>query len=467
MDLITISRIRDEGLHHSHVMEYASELADGIGPRLTGSPEFERGAQWTIQQLHSMGVEDAHEESWGEFGMAWTQIGTTLLLEEPSPATLIAQATPWSPPTHGEISAPVILLPEISTEAQLAEWKGKLGGKVILYGSPPAIDLNPKSPLVPIDDAYFKARMEYPLDTQASSQEMDLKVAPEHRWLRRVAKFFADEGALAVLCSPVGDGNSFHDDDSSSMGWLVFQEEHKQPIPSAVVAPDAYGRLARLAARKVPVTVKLNIETRFEGDHIDGQNVIGEIEGTDPKLRDQVVMLGGHLDSWASATGATDNGAGTVIALEALRILKAIDVKPRRTIRIGLWGGEEQGELGSLGYVNRHFAEIKRPETAPWTEIPEWERPAISVSPKADFNKLDVYFNTDAGAAGSMGYMQRTILPLPPFFGSGSSPSGILASIRFPHSPGKIPIVRALMKRASPGFNSCRICGTMTLAVIT
>jgi carboxypeptidase Q len=397
LDLVTISRIRDEGLNRSHAVEYASELADGIGPRLTGSPEFERGARWAIQHLQSMGVADAHEESWGDFGMAWTQIRTTLLLETPSPATLIAQATPWSPSTNGEISAPVVLIPKITNETQLAEYKGKLRGKVVLYGLPSAIDLNPKSPLVQVDDAYFKARMQYPLRTQPSVQEEDLDAAPAHRLLRTVAKFFVDEGALAVLCSPVGDANTFTDDDSSSVGWLVFQKEHKQPIPSAVVAPDAYGRLARLAARKVPVTIKLNIETRFGADPVDGQNVIGEIKGSDPALRDQVVMLGAHLDSWASSTGATDDGAGVVIALEALRILEAVGVKPRRTLRIGLWGGEEEGELGSLGYVNRHFAAIKRESSGPWTEIPEWEGPVVSITPKEDFRDLDVYFNTDAG----------------------------------------------------------------------
>ena len=395
LDLVTISRIRDEGLNHSRVMEYASELADGIGPRLTGSPEFERGARWVIQQLQSMGVADAHEESWGNFGMAWTQIGTTLLLKEPSPATLIAQATPWSPPTNGEVSASVILLPRFSNETQLAEYRGKLRGKVILYGLPPAINLTPKSPLVPIDDEYFKARMEYPLNAQAPTREPDLAAAAAHLLLRKVAKFFVDEGALAVLCTPEGDANTFRDDES--LGWLVFQKENKQPIPSAFVGPDAYGRLARLAGRKIPVIVRLNIETKFGGDHIDGQNVIGDIEGSDPKLRDEVVMFGAHLDSWASATGATDDGAGTVIALEALRILKKIGVKPRRTIRIGLWGGEEQGEIGSMQYLSRHFAEIKRPESGPWTEFPKWERPAISISPKPDFNKMDVYFNADAG----------------------------------------------------------------------
>ncbi len=395
LDLVTISRIRDEGLTHSHVMAYASELTDEIGPRLTGSPGFERGAQWAIQQLQAMSVADAREESWGDFGMAWTQIRTTLLQDTPAPATLIAQATPWSPSTNGEISAPVVLLPKITEEAQLAEFRGKLGGKVILYGLPPVINLAPKSPLVPVDEAYFKARMEYPLNEQASSKEFDEKEAAERTLRQKVVRFFVDEGALAVLCAPIGDANTFRDEESLS--WHAFQREHKQLLPSAVVAPDAYGRLARLAGRKVPVTIKLSIQTKFGADHVDGQNVLGEIKGVDPALRDQVVMLGAHLDSWAAATGATDDGAGVVIELEALRILQAISVKPRRTIRLGLWGGEEEGEIGSMRYLQRHFAEIKRPEGGPWTELPDWEKPAMAVHPKPDYGKLDVYFNLDAG----------------------------------------------------------------------
>ena len=134
LDLTTIARIRDEGLTRSHVMEYGSGLFDGIGARLTGSPEFERGAQWCIAQLKTAGVANAHTESWGDFGMAWTQIGTSLLLTAPSNATLLAQATPWSPATNGEVTASVILVPELHNEAEFAAWKGKLAGKVILYG---------------------------------------------------------------------------------------------------------------------------------------------------------------------------------------------------------------------------------------------------------------------------------------------------------------------------------------------
>ncbi len=401
LDLATISRIREEGLNHSHMMGYASELTDEVGPRLTGSPEFEHGAQWAIAKLQSIGLADAHEESWGDFGMAWTQLGTTLLLEKPVPATLVAQATPWSLATEGEITAPVVLIPALTSESELVQWKGKLAGKVVLYGAPPEIDLHPKSPLVPINDAYFKARMNYPLEPRPSMQSGDLKAARAQKFRGRVGRFFAEQGVVAVMFPSGGDAGTFHDDDG--MGWLIFQAAHKQAVPSAAVAPDSYGRLARLLARNVPVTVKVNIRARFGPDHVDGQNVIGDIPGTDARLKDQIVMLGGHLDSWAAATGATDDGAGSLIALEALRILKACRVQPRRTIRVGLWGGEEQGMLGSLGYVAQHFANVKRPVVAPWTDIPAWERPPIGIFPKEDYSNFDVYFNVDAGAGRILG----------------------------------------------------------------
>jgi carboxypeptidase Q len=403
-DLASVSRLRDEGLNHSSVMEYAEQLADEIGPRLTGSPQFEEAAQWAVRKLQDIGSSNVHEESWGNFGMAWTQLGTTLLLELPSPAALVAQATPWSPSTNGQLVAPVMLVPRITAEDQLADYKGKLRGKIILYGLPPIIDLSPESPIVPADDTYFRLRMNYPLETPTHTPQDDSKELRDNLLRRTVAKFFADQGALAVLHSPLGgDAYTFRDDDSFSMGWLVFQKEHQSPIPSAVVAPDSYGRLFRLSQRNVPVTIKLNIDTKFGADHVDGQNVLGEIPGSDPALKNQVVLFGAHLDSWASATGATDNGAGVAIALEALRILKASGIKPRRTIRIGLWGGEEEGELGSLAYVDRHFAKIERSSSPSWKDLPEWQRPAVKITESPDYRNLDVYFNVDAGAGRVFG----------------------------------------------------------------
>jgi hypothetical protein len=375
-------------------MEYGSGLADGIGPRLTGSPDFERGAQWCIAQLKNMGMTDAHEESFGHFGMAWTQLGTSLLLTEPSTATLLAQATPWSPATNGEVSAPVVLVPTIDDEEEFDAWKGKLAGKIILYGEAPVIDPNPTPLMIPLTKDRLDAYAHYPL-TSTGVEAANLKWVMDGNFEEKVARFFADEHAIAVLRTS-GEAAMFVDDTSSSMGSWVYLKEHKQALPSAEVSPDGYGRMARLVTHGVPVRVKLNIMTRFGGD-VDGDNVIGEISGVDPLLRDQIVMVGGHLDSWIAGTGATDDGAGAIIALEAMRILKTLGIQPRRTIRIGLWGGEEEGELGSLGYVNKHLATVKFADSAELKDIPTWLQSPISITPKPDFDHFDVYFNADAG----------------------------------------------------------------------
>src|SRR6202020_1654819 len=173
----------------------------------------------------------------------------------------------------------------------------------------------------------------------------------------KISKFLADEHAVAILLSSyAGDGGIMRDDNNEAMGQRVFMADHKQPIPSVVLANEGFGRISRLLAANVPVTVTMNVDTKFTGEHEQGYNTIAEIPGTDPKLKDQVVMVGGHLDSWIAGTGATDDGAGAIIAMEAMRILTALQVQPRRTIRIALWSGEEEGIFGSTGYVSNHYA---------------------------------------------------------------------------------------------------------------
>ena len=218
----------------------------------------------------------------------------------------------------------------------------------------------------------------------------------------KVGRFFAAEHAVAALRTNMHD-SVLEDDTLSTFGWFVYQKEHKQPLPSAVVSADGYGRMARLVAHGVPVAVKLNIQAKFGADHVDGENVIGDIPGTDPALKDQVVMIGGHLDSWIAGTGATDNGAGTIIALEAMRILKTLGLQPRRTIRIGLWGGEEEGIFGSLGYVDSHLATIGFSTDPKMKDIPVFAQAPATITPKPDASKFDVYFNIDNGGGRLLG----------------------------------------------------------------
>lgn len=410
LDLDAIARIRDEGLNHSHIMEYASGLFDGVGPRLTGSPEFARAEEWSLDQLRRMGASNVHTESWGEFGMGWQQIGTSLLMTVPSTATFLAQATPWSPGTQGEIMAEVIAVPKLKNEKDFEQWKGKLAGKIILYGDVPKINPDPPALLEHYDAAKLEHFRSYPLDGDQNDSHvlpndpsLWERVFKEMAFLEKVGHFFADEHALAVL-RPGGSGGVIHDDTGSSLGWFVYRTEHKQAIPSASIANEAFGRMHRLVSHNVPVSVRLNIATKFYGDHEPGSNVIAEIPGTDPVLKDQVVMLGGHLDCWIAGTGATDDGAGSIIALEAMRILRALNIQPRRTIRIGLWGGEEQGIFGSAGYVNNHYGTLSYSTKPEELLVPEFLRQQTGpVTIKPDHAKFDAYFNTDNGGGRFLG----------------------------------------------------------------
>ncbi|RXH57905.1 M20/M25/M40 family metallo-hydrolase [Granulicella sibirica] len=409
LDLDTIARIRDEGLVHSHIMEYASGLFDGIGPRLTGSPDFAKAADWSVDQLRRMGAANPHTESWGEFGIGWQQTGTVLQMTAPGTATFLAQAAPWSPATAGEITAQVVAIPTLKEEKDFDKWKGKLAGKIILYGDAPKINPDPSAPLEHYDTAKLAHLRDYPLDGNQNEtdvlpydQEFWGKVFKDMAFLEKTGHFFADEHALAVL-RPGGSGGVLHGDTTATLGWFVFQPQHKQAIPSASIANEAFGRMSRLLSHDVPVSVRLNIATRITGEHEQGMNVIGEIPGTDPMLKDQVVMLGGHLDSWIPGTGATDDGAGVIVALEAMRILRALDIHTRRTIRVALWGGEEQGIFGSSGYVASHFANLSYSQKPEDQIVPTFVRAPTAMSAKPEHAKLDAYYNTDNGTGKFLG----------------------------------------------------------------
>jgi carboxypeptidase Q len=255
---------------------------------------------------------------------------------------------------------------------------------------------------------------EYPIDLERSTptaqrflQMADLR--------EKLAQFLVSEQALAVIvpsrdgANGGGSGGTIFDDNGANLGRFVYQRDHANPLPLAVTAIENYGRVYRLLKANVPVTLELNIDTRFTGDHEHGFDTVAEIPGTDPKLKDEVVMVGGHLDSWASATGATDNGAGTVVALEVMRILTALHLKPRRTIRVALWTGEEQGLLGSRGYVAQHFGTIPLSTEPDQLKLPEYLRKVsgpIQVKPEQE--RVSAYFNLDNGSGRIRGiYLQE------------------------------------------------------------
>ena len=420
LDYNMYQQIRIEGLTHSHVMEYASALMDGIGPRLTGSPNLKHANEWTRDQLAAMGCTNAHLEDWGEFGMGWQQLNTWTRMASPDTAVFITQAAPWSPSSNGTISGQAVWM-DVKKEEDLDKYKGKIAGKVVLLGEMREVKPVDK-PLFERDDEKDLAKIiEHPLVPEPEYFTPELKKSIDLR--QKISKFLADEHALAVILpsrdgrNNGGSGGTIFVDSSRGLGWFSYQREHIQPVPVVIAAIENYGRVYRLLKANVPVTIEMNVDVKFTGDHEHGFDTIAEIPGTDPKLKDEVVMVGGHLDSWAAATGATDNGAGTVVAMEVMRILNALQVKPRRTIRIGLWTGEEQGLFGSAGYVKQHFGFVPLSTAPDQVKLPEWMRkPAGPLVLKPDQQKISGYFNVDNGSGKILGvYLQENIAETPIF----------------------------------------------------
>ena len=435
LDLTMYARIREEGLQHSHVMEFASALSDGIGGRLTGSPNMAKANAWTRDELTRIGLENAHLEDWGEFGMGWQQLNTWVRMVSPDTAPFIAQATPWSPATNGPVSAQAIQV-NIDSEKDFDKYRGKLAGRIVLLGAMRTVS--------PVDKALFSrytdeelARLaETPLHNEATAparegapsgpltmQQRIARYVERYALRDKIAGFLADEKAAGVITpsrdaeNSGGSGGTFFDDNGAALGSHPYTREGAVKVPVVVMAIENYGRISRLLSHNVPVTLEMNVDAKFSGDHEHGFDTVAEIPGTDPALKEQVVMLGGHLDSWASGTGATDNGAGSVVAMEAVRILKALDIKPRRTIRIALWSGEEQGLFGSTGYVRNHFGSFPLSTAPDQLKLPEFIRKAAGpIETKPEWKNLDVYFNVDNGSGRIRGiYLQGNAAAAPIF----------------------------------------------------
>jgi len=433
LDMTMYQRIRDEGLNRSHVMEFASALMDGIGPRLTGSPNVMRANEWTRDTLTKIGLENAHLEDWGEFGLGWQQLNTWARMVTPDTAVLIVQATPWSPSTPGPITADLAFV-SIQSEKDFDQYKGKLAGKIVLFGAMREVP--------PVDKGLFERYSEkelddlaqFPVNANAGGLPPAMQARLRERLERlklidKVAQFFAEEKVAAVIepsrdgSNGGGSGGTLFDDNGATMGRTPYVAEKRVKIPVAVASIESYGRLYRLIQAHVPVTVEMNIETKFTGDHEHGFNTVAEIPGTDPKLKDQVVMLGGHLDSWIAGTGATDNGAGTVVAMEAVRILKALGVKPRRTIRIALWTGEEQGLFGSKGYAKQHFGSAATSTEPDQLALPEFMRRAAGpLEVKPEQKLISGYFNVDNGSGKIRGVYLQGNAAIEPIFAQWMAP---------------------------------------------
>ncbi len=403
IDLNAYNAIREEGLQRSHIMDYAGGLIDGIGPRLTGSPNMAKANAWTRDQLTKMGCVNAHLEDWGEFGMGWQQLNTWVRMTEPDTAVFMAQATPWSPSTNGPVTAQAVSV-VVNESGDMAKYKGKLSGKIVLLGAMRDVPVPDKPFFERYSDKDLKELESLPVESeQADTQARIERSAKRNKLMSELVPFLAEEKVVAVIV-PSRDGQNgggtgiIFDDNGAALGRTPYHRDTAVPFPVVVTQIESYGRVFRLLANHVPVSLEMDVETKFTGDHEHGFDTVAEIPGTDPALKDEVVMVGGHLDSWISGTGATDNGAGSIVAMEVMRILNALKVKPRRTIRIALWTGEEGGLFGSRGYVTQHFGSFPRSTAPDQMLLSEYSRkPAGPLTLKPEQKLVSAYFNVDNG----------------------------------------------------------------------
>ena len=412
LDLEMVSRIRYEGFRNSKVMELASGLMDGIGPRLTGSPNAKRANEWTRDQLTSFGLVNAHLESWGPFGRGWANDFVSVRMLSPDVAPLIAYAKAWTPGTNGVMKGKCIRV-KIDDKKDFEKYHGKLAGLIALLGPDPEVKTVAQPMFERLSDKELADVGQY----QLPNEKAELRVREYRKRIafqKELNKFLAEEKVLAVVdhgYGSFGGGTVFV---QSGGSWKTGETS---TVPAVTVALEQWDRIARLLEHKKDVELELNVANTFYDDDSMQYNTIAEISGSDKK--DEVVMVGAHLDSWHSGTGATDNGAGSVVMMEAMRILKAVGVKPRRTIRIGLWTGEEQGLLGSQFYVQQHFGSRPPMDTPDMKGMPTLRRrEAGPVTVKPEQAKVSVCFYVDNGSGKLRGvYLQENAAVAPIFQG--------------------------------------------------
>ena len=419
VDDVMVTRIRDEGFNNSKVMDTLGQLTNVHGPRLTGSPQMKKAAEWARQEMESWGLSNAHLESWGPFGRGWSLEKVSVNLVSPVTGPVLAVPKAWTPGTEGAVRGKVKKV-RLTTSSDLEENKGKLAGAILL--------LSNTRTLTPPDQAAFKRYSDTELTDLALFQvpgrppspgpgpgptppPFDREGARERtRFQRRLNEFLAAEKVLATLEISDRDGGIVR------VGGGGSRQKNENPgVTALVVSAEHFNRIHRLLDRKVEVEMEIEVKATFHDEDLNSYNVLAEIPGTDK--RGELVMLGAHLDSWHPGTGATDNAAGSAVVMEAMRILKALEVKPKRTIRVGLWSGEEQGLLGSRAYVAKHFA--ARPDSADPEErdLPNFMRRSQGpLGLKPDHEKFSAYFNLDNGTGKIRGiYTQQNAAALPIF----------------------------------------------------
>ena len=376
LDLDAIYRIKEEGLQRSKVMELESYLTDVYGPRLTGSPNIKEAADWAQKTMKEWGLANVKLETF-PFGRGWQNQRFVAHALTPRAYPIIAYPKAWTPGTKGPVTGEAVMA-VITSEKDFDTHRGKLRGKFVLVSALRDVLPQFEAPASRYTDAELTDLATQP----AAGRGRGRGNAPDAAFVRKRTQFWIDEGVAAVLDISRGDGGTLFVQSGGSRN----ASDPPSP-PQVVLAVEHYGRIARTLDKHIPVTLQFDIDNKFYDDDLNAFNIVGELPGSD-KI-DEVVMLGAHFDSWHTGTGATDNAAGSAIMMEAMRLLKTSGVKLRRTVRIGLWGAEEQGLIGSKEYVKAHYGD-----------------PA-TMQLKPEHAKFAGYFNVDNGTGAIRGvYLQ-------------------------------------------------------------
>jgi hypothetical protein len=391
VDLSMIYKIKQEGLKNSSIEDLAFWLTDFVGPRLTASTGYNRGNEWAKKKMEEMGLQNVRIEAAKDFSPGgWDNLRAYAAMTSPYYVNFACNPVAWTGSTNGLVKGEVVLL-DVKTENDIDQYKGKVSGKIVLIPSTSTYEVNFEPLASRMTDAQLKdISMASPAQGARRPISDRTAMMAQRAFRTKISEFLSNEGAALILNS----SGSFNVPGSNGSN---YKSGDKEPIPSLNLPLEDHGRIERLLRHNVPVEMEVDIQNKFfKGPTVF--NVIGEIPGTDKLLKNEVVLLGAHIDSWHGGTGAADNASGCIVMIEAIRILKNLDVAPRRTIRIALWGGEEEGLFGSSGYVEKYLVD------------------PVTKEHKPDYDKFAGYFNMDYGSGKYRGiYLQENDLERPIF----------------------------------------------------
>lgn len=386
VDQDMMQKIREEGLKRSQVMDIAFNLTDKSGNRLTNSAGYMRAANYAKEALTSWGVSNATLDPWGEFGKGWDLEKSYVAITAPYYKPIMAWPKTWTSGTRGSKSADIIVI-QLKDSTSLDAYRGQLKNKLLIIDQMNEYKHSFKADAVRFTDEQLErmAAATPPPPPTGAPQQFRGTQNPAARALVLLKAMAKSEGAVGMFSTSTRN----HDGTIFAQGGGAYKGNDPENFLDMALGIEDYNTILRLAKAGTPVKMDVDVKTKFQTKDLQGYNVIAEIPGTDPLLKDEIVMIGAHLDSWQAGSGATDNASGSAVMMEAMRILKTLGVQPKRTIRIGLWSGEEQGLLGSRGYVKKTFAD-----------------PA-NMQPLPAHEKFSAYYNIDNGTGKIRGiYLQ-------------------------------------------------------------